>query len=98
MASRHPEILTAFAVLLITASGPTHVAAGSAPSVPLQPFADQVRQLESALSFLGQPLSPGAQGAINAGFSNPDPEKAVSTAESVLDKYALAVITINAES
>ena len=29
-----------------------------APPVPLQPLAQQVRQLEEALAYLGQPLSP----------------------------------------
>jgi len=66
--------------------------------VPLQPFADQVRQLESTLSFLGQPLSGADQDVINSAFANPDPQAAVAQAAAVLDKYVLAVVTINAES
>jgi hypothetical protein len=67
-------------------------------TVPLQPFADQVRQLESTLSFLGQPLGTMDLEAINAAFANPEPQAAVARAVSVLDKYVLAVVTINAES
>jgi hypothetical protein len=67
-------------------------------AVPLQPFADQVRQLESTLSFLGQPLSAADQQAINSAFANPDPQAAVAQASAVLDKSVLAVVTINAES
>ena len=67
-------------------------------SVPLQPFADQVRQLESTLSFLGQPLDSMSLDAINTAFANPDPQTAVAQAAAVLDRYALAVVTINAES
>ena len=67
-------------------------------TVPLQPFADQVRQLESTLDFLGQPLTAADQNAINAAFANPDPQAAVAQAAGVLDKYVLAVVTINAES
>src|SRR5215472_15726117 len=68
------------------------------PAVPLQPFADQVRQLETTLSFLGQPLGSQDQASINAAFAKSDPQAAVGEAAGVLDKYALAVVTINAES
>lgn len=71
----------------------------TSPSVvPLQPFADQVRQLESALTFLGQPLDATSLEAINTAFGNPDSQTAVADAAAVLDKYVLAVVTIDAES
>jgi hypothetical protein len=70
----------------------------SSSQVPLQPFADQVRQLESTLNFLGQPLDSSSLGAINTAFANADPQTAVAQTAAVLDKYALAVVTINAES
>ena len=98
MASRRPKTLATLALLLATGAQAARTPGAAQSSVPLQPFADQVRQLESALSFLGQPLSQGDQEAINAAFSNPDQEKAVATAESVLDRYALVAVTINAES
>ena len=73
-------------------------AAQSIQSVPLQPFAGQVRDVEATLSFLGQPLASGDQKSINTAFGNPDPAAAVSEAEAILDKYTLAAVTINAES
>ncbi len=83
-------------LLALSKSVPAH--AQSATAVPLQPFADQVRQLESTLSFLGQPLAPKDQDAINSAFANPDPQVAVAQAAAVLDRYVLAIVTINAES
>jgi len=68
------------------------------PAVDLQPFAAQVRQLESVLEFLGQPLSPREQEQINAGFAESDPQAAVSKAAAVLDQHTLAIVTINPES
>ncbi len=70
----------------------------AASTVPLQPFADQVRQLESTLDFLGQPLASPDQQAINRAFASSDPQAAVGQASAVLDKYTLAIVTINAES
>ncbi|MFN8009427.1 MAG: CehA/McbA family metallohydrolase [Terriglobia bacterium] len=64
----------------------------------LQVFASQARLLETTLTFLGQPLAPADQAAINAAFSNTQAETAISQAETILDKYTLAVVTINAES
>lgn len=67
-------------------------------SVPLQPFADQVRRLETTLEFLGEPLTPADQEGINAAIANPDPQAAVRQAETILDKHALVIVTINPES
>ncbi|MGO9269641.1 MAG: CehA/McbA family metallohydrolase [Terriglobia bacterium] len=93
------KTIAAFVLFLAVARVASARAPGGLPSsVPLQPFADEVRQLESALSFLGQPLPSADQESINAAFANSAPEKAIAAAESVLDKYALAVVTINAES
>jgi hypothetical protein len=91
---------TIAAIAVILASGQFKAAcaqSASPPAVPLQPFADQVRQLESTLSFLGQPLSPASLGAINTAFVDTDPQTAVAQAADVLDSYAIAVVTINAE-
>jgi hypothetical protein len=95
------KVIGAAAIILILAVGQSQVAraqSAGTPQVPLQPFADQVRQLESTMSFLGQPLEPSSQEAIDAAFANPDPQPAVTQAAAVLDKYAIAVVTINAES
>jgi hypothetical protein len=42
------------------------------PPVAIQPLAQQIRRLESALDFLGQPLFQGTQDAINRAVSEPE--------------------------
>jgi len=91
------EVLCVFGFVCAWATSAPAQTAGQ-PSVPLQPFAQQVRQIETALDYLGQPLSPADQSAINAAIANPDEAAAVSQLERVLDKYALALVDINPES
>jgi hypothetical protein len=67
-------------------------------TVALQPFALQVRQIETALDYLGQPLAVHDQQQINAAIANPDETAAVEAIERVLDRYTLAVVDINPES
>lgn len=90
-------LLVAFFALsaLLTGAAPrkpaqTHVA--------LQPFAQQVRQVESALGYLGQPLAEQDQEAINRAIGEVDEAAAIAHLEQILDKYALAVVDINPES
>ena len=71
---------------------------GPRTSIPLQPLADQARQLETTLEFLGQPLAAADQAGINAAFAKAEPEAAVKQTEAILDKYALVIVTINPES
>lgn len=66
--------------------------------VPLQPFAQQVRQIDAALKYLGQPLPPADQNAIRAALNNSDEAQAVPALERILDKYTLAIVDINPES
>jgi hypothetical protein len=66
--------------------------------VALQPLAQHVRRIETALSYLGEPLSPEDQGRINAVLGSADEAAAVRLIEQTLDKYALAVVEINPES
>jgi hypothetical protein len=68
------------------------------PKVALQPLAQQVRQIQEALSFLGQPLLAADAHRINAAIGKPDEVAAVAELERVLDQYALVIVTINAES
>src|SRR5450759_19777 len=70
----------------------------AATHIPLQPFAQQVRQLEEALNYLGQPLSPADHQRINSAIGNPDQTEAVTQLESVLDRYTLMTVDINPES
>ena len=61
-------------------------------------MAQQVRRLETALAYLGQPLLDADQKEINAAIADPDEIAAVNRLERALDKYALATIEINPES
>ena len=70
----------------------------AASPVALQPLALQVRQIETALDYLGQPLSRQEQDQINAAIANPDEAAAVAAIERVLDPHTLAVVDINPES
>jgi len=67
--------------------------------VPLQPFAEQVRQVEAALVYLGQPLTESDHKAIDQTIGGADDEAAaVVHLQQILDKYTLAIIDINPES
>ena len=85
--------------LLGLALGAVLIARPQATSnIPLQPFASQVRQIESALEYLGQPLSAAEQQQINDAIALSDEAAAVDQIEQVLDKHTLAIVDINAES
>ena len=66
--------------------------------VPLQPLALQVRRLETALRFLGEPLPAAAHEALNAAMALPDEGAAVAALQRVLDQYVLVTVHINPES
>src|SRR5689334_21809383 len=70
----------------------------AAPSIALQPLAQQVRQLEDALAYLGQPLPPADHKRINDAIANTDAAAAVTQLQAVLDPYVLAAVDINPES
>ncbi len=76
----------------------TTCCAAAQTSVPLQPLAQHVRRLEDAMNYLGQPFPAADVAAINAAIANPDENAAVAGLEKILDKYALAIVEINAES
>ena len=67
-------------------------------SVPLQPLAQQARRLETALTYLGQPLALTDRQAINDAISTADEEAAVQELQKTLDRHVLAVVRINPES
>src|SRR5262245_28068335 len=67
-------------------------------SIPLQPLAQQVRQLSEALAYLGQPLQTADLRRINEAIGNPDEAAAVRQLESILDQYVLVNVDINPES
>ena len=82
--------------LTLSAQGQHPPAAG--PAVPLQPLAQQVRRIETALRYLGQPLSAADSQAINDAVALSDERAAVDRLQQVLDRYALARVHINPES
>src|SRR5687767_9865453 len=51
--------------------------AAAQQGVPLQPLAQQVRQLEDALNYLGQPLTADEHKRINEAIANADQAAAV---------------------
>jgi hypothetical protein len=67
------------------------------PNVPLQPLAQQVRRLEAALSYLGQPLAAGDHQEIDQAVAATDEEDAVRRLQTTLDRYVLAFVEISAE-
>jgi len=74
-----------------------HQHPASAP-VPLQPLAQQVRQLEEALNYLGQPLPAVEARRINEAIANPDEAAALAQLQAVLDPHVLLTVDINPES
>src|ERR1051325_11095342 len=74
-----------------------HQHPASAP-VPLQPLAQQVRQLEEALNYLGQPLAAAETRRINEAIGGADEATAVAQLESVLEPHVLLAANINPES
>jgi len=75
-----------------------HQHPAAAPPVALQPLAQQVRQLEEALNYLGQPLPAVSHKRINDAIGDPDQGAAVAQIEAALDPYVLATVDINPES
>jgi hypothetical protein len=80
-----------------SAQDATHQHTTAAP-VPLQPLAQQVRQLEEALQYLGQPLPVADQRRIHDAIANPDEAAAVRQLEAVLDAHVLLTVDVNPES
>ncbi|MGH9644270.1 MAG: hypothetical protein ACRD3Q_17840, partial [Terriglobales bacterium] len=72
--------------------------AGAALSVPLQPLAQQTRQIENALAYLGQPLSAEEVSGIDEAVGDPSESTAVERLQKILDPHVLAVVHIDAES
>jgi hypothetical protein len=81
----------------IAAAQDAHQHAAPAP-IPLQPLAQQVRQLEEALTYLGQPFAAADLRRIHEAVANPDEAAAVRTLESILDTHVLLTVDINPES
>ena len=66
--------------------------------VPLQPLSQQVRRLEDALSYLGQPLPPEVHAALNQAMAMENETAAVARIQELLEPFVLVQVEINAES
>jgi hypothetical protein len=93
-------LISRFTFLLVSTALQGIVTSGGAAQtrVSLQPFAQQVRQVETTLAYLGQPLSADDHEAINQAVADADEAAAVVRLEQTLDKYTLAIVEINPES
>jgi hypothetical protein len=75
-----------------------HQHAANPAAVPLQPMAQQARQLSEALDYLGQPLTLQEQKRVNDAIGMPDEAAAVEALERVFDSHVLVNVDINPES
>jgi hypothetical protein len=74
------------------------LSSGAQTGIALQPFAEHIRQVETTLGYLGAPLTQEDQDAVNAAVADANENRAVGILERILDRYALAVVDISAES
>jgi hypothetical protein len=91
------KLYVTLALCVAAAAQETHQHAAQ-PATPLQPLAQQARQLEEALAYLGQPLPADDLRRIHEAIANPNEAAAVQALESVLDAHALLIVDINPES
>lgn len=73
-------------------------ASSAAQEVALQPLAQQIRRLQQALEYLGQPLPVEASRAINAAVALPEEAAAVAELQRILAPHVLVEVEINPES
>jgi hypothetical protein len=88
------RILQLSIIFLVLAAWPGH----AQQHLALQPFAQQIRQVETSLAYLGEPLSQEDQDAINQAIAKQDESAAIAQLEQLLDKNVLAIVDINPES
>ena len=91
-----PRIVT-FSILLVL-QGSTAISVAAQTKISLQPFAQHVRQVETTLAYLGQPLTQKDHEAINLAIAEAEEPAAVRRLEQILDNYTLAIVDINPES
>ncbi|HWK10275.1 MAG TPA: hypothetical protein VNR64_09510, partial [Vicinamibacterales bacterium] len=96
--ARAHALLLTFAVCAapLTLRAQAHVHATAA--VALQPLAQQARRVETALTFLGQPLTSSEHHAIDEAIGMVDEAAAVARLQHVLDAHTIAHVHVNPES
>ena len=91
---RYLPVYTAFCAALLFEALP----ASAQTVTPLQPLAQQVRRLEDAMNYVGQPFPAEVHDGINQAVAMEDEAGAVAKLQELLDPYVLAKVTINPES
>src|SRR5579872_1799131 len=89
--------LFAFACLTVYSQPAHHHDDQAIAAVPLQPLAQQVRRLEGALEYLGQPLAAADHARLNEAIALSDEFIAAANIQKILDKYVLVEVEINPE-
>ena len=94
------SVVPAIVILALTLGlrAQEHIHTTTAEPVPIQPLAQQVRRLETALAYLGQPLPAADRKTFDEAIAMRDATGAVSRLQEVLDRYVLATVHINPES
>src|SRR5687768_9122509 len=97
---RVPIVAAVAALLVALTLTPQAQQRPAAPetTVPLQPLAQQVRRLETALRYFGEPLPASEHQALNEAIGMTDEALAVTRIQQVLDRFALARVHISPES
>src|ERR1700682_5054474 len=90
--------LTVILCGIAAAQDATHQHPPAPAPIPLQPLAQQVRQLEEAMTYLGQPFGAADLRRIHDAIANPDEAAAGRARESILDAHVLLTVDINPES
>ena len=94
----HMKLVILFVFCWAAVAQEAHQHAPASQTIALQPLAQQVRQLQEALNYLGQPLPPATARRINDAMAEADQAAAVAEIQAALDPYVLASVDINPES
>ena len=97
--ARHRTVLTlTLSAAVLAADLIAQQPAASSAGVPLQPLAQQVRRLETALKYLGQPFSSADRQAIDEAVAAAEDARAAARLQEVLDRHVIATVHISPES
>jgi hypothetical protein len=96
--TRFATLLVAFVSLAAPVPVTRAVQDPHRPAIALQPLAQHVRRLESALAYIGQPLPASTHARLNEVLGLPDEAQAVARIQQILDEHVLIEVQINPES
>jgi hypothetical protein len=96
--ARAAAFLTAVLLMPAFMDAQQHPDHEEAATVALQPLAQHVRQVESVLASLGQPLTGPEHEALNRAMGERDERRAVAMIDEAVAAHVLLDVTINPES